>query len=362
MAQKLSPDKLLFLVTVLLALFGVVMVNSASSVLSTKYYGPFSYLFLRQFVYTFAGLITMWFVMKIDYRHYDKRLLIFSGLGLCFWLLIAVLFQSKSNNVHRWLHIGSVAFQPSEITKLVVILFLASYLRKWDGEINEFWRVLVPCLAIVCALAGLILAEPDLGTASSLVVISLIVLFSAGLRWRYLLTLLTLSAPIVVLIISRNVYQKNRILSFLSNDDPLGMSYQIRQSLIAIGSGGLTGLGLGEGKQKLFFLPQPHSDFIFSIIGEELGLIGTLTIVLGFALFFWRGMRTVLRVPDKFGFYLALGLTLMIVVQGLINISVVLQLMPTKGIPLPFISMGGSSVLVNLVAAGILLNVSQHSR
>lgn len=361
MARKLSPDKWLFVIAVALVLFGIVMVNSASAVLSDKYYGPFSHFAVRQFIYSALSLLVMWGMMKIDYRVYNKGWIAAAGLALCFSMLVLVLFQSRTAGVHRWLSMGSFNLQPSEVTKMMIVLFLAYYLSQRDERINDLRRVLIPCLMIVGIFAGLIAIEPDLGTAVTLSLVAAVLLFSAGLSWIYILTSLILSVSSLAFLISRNPYQKERILSFLIGDDPLGTGYQIRQSLIAIGSGGLTGLGLGEGKQKLFFLPQPHTDFIYSLIGEELGLIGTVLVAAGFLLFFWRGIKIAAHLPDKFGYYLAIGFTLMIVVQAFINISVVLKLMPTKGIPLPFISLGGSSILVNLMAVGVLLNLSQHT-
>ncbi|MBI1746032.1 MAG: putative lipid II flippase FtsW [Acidobacteria bacterium] len=363
MPRKLSPDKWLFAVTVALVLFGIVMVNSASALLNNKQLGIFSYAFLHQSVVALLGLSLMWIFMRINYRRYNNAAVVFSGLGLCLVLLLLVLRQGPSANVHRWLQWGPLGFQPSEAAKLTMVLFMAGFLSRRGQPINQFSRGLLPYFLVVGLFAWLIMIEPDLGTAACLLIVAVLMLFTAGLRWRYLISAAAAASIALAAVILRNPYQLQRMLTFFFGDgaDRLGAGYQITQSLIAIGSGGITGLGLGDGKQKLFFLPQPHTDFIFSVIGEEFGLIGTTLVSFLFLVFFWRGLKAAVRAPDRFGFFLALGLTLLIVVQAFINMGVVLKLLPTKGIPLPFVSMGGSSIIVSLVAVGILLNVSQYS-
>ena len=363
MPRKLSPDKWLFGVTVALVLFGIVMVNSASVVLATRPVGVFSYFFLRQAAVALGSLALMWVIMRVDYQRYNNGWVVFSGLGLCAALLVAVLQQPGASSVRRWLQVGPLSFQPSELTKLFVVLFTAGFLARRGAGVNHLAGGLLPYLGVVGACAGLVAVEPDLGTAACILAVAMVLLFVAGVRWQYLAGTAAVALCGLLVLVLRNPYQLRRLLTFAAGGgaDRAGAGYQIHQSLIAVGSGGVGGLGLGDGRQKLYFLPQPHSDFIFAVIGEELGLIGAALVALLFLLFFWRGVKAAVRAPDRFGYFLALGLTLMIVVQAFINISVALHLLPTKGIPLPFISMGGSSMLVSLVAAGVLLNVSQYA-
>jgi cell division protein FtsW len=275
-----------------------------------------------------------------------------------------VLTQEKVNGAHRWVRFGTfVSFQPSEIAKLVMLMFVAWFLQKYESEINQPVRRLLPFGLVISLFAWLVYIEPDLGQALCIIMIAGILLYVAGLAWQYLAAAALMAAPIFYFFVVRVPFRWERIQSFINPfHDPLGSGWQISQSLIAVGSGGPTGLGLGASKQKLFFLPEASSDFIFAVIGEELGLIGTCLVSLAFLVFFYRGMRIILRSPDRFGFYLGLGITLMVVLQGFINISMVLALMPTKGIALPFISQGGSSLLLNLLATGVLLNLSHHNK
>lgn len=282
-------------------------------------------------------------------------------LGLA--VLALVLMGPRINGAHRWLRYGNlISFQPSEIAKLVVLAFLAAYLHKHESEINKPWQRLLPCLMVVGLFVGLIGIEPDLGQALCIIFIAAVLLYLAGLSWRYFAGAAVLALPAFYFFVVRVGFRWERIRAFLDPfQDPLGSGWQISQSLTAVGSGGLWGLGLGASKQKLFFLPEASSDFIFAVIGEEIGLVGTSLIVIGFLIFFYRGIKITLRAPDRFGFYFGLGITLMVVLQGFINISMVLAMIPTKGIALPFISQGGSSLLLNLVAAGVLLNISHHA-
>jgi cell division protein FtsW len=302
--------------------------------------------------------------MNVDYHVWQKPKAISALLIICALALIFVLTQAKVNGAHRWVRLGSfVSFQPSEIAKLVILMFVAWFLQKYETEINQPVRRLLPFLLVIGLFAGLIAIEPDLGQALCIVLIAGILLYIAGLAWQYLAAAALMAIPIFYFFVVRVPFRWERIKSFINPfHDPLGSGWQISQSLISVGSGGLTGLGLGSGKQKLFFLPEASSDFIFAVIGEELGLIGTCLVAIAFLLFFYRGMRIILRSPDRFGFYLGLGITLMVVLQGFINISMVLALMPTKGIALPFLSQGGSSLLLNLIATGVLLNLSYHNR
>jgi len=363
MAYKPSSDKILFLTASLLTTFGLVMVYSASAALaSDKHAGDSAYFFLRQLVFAVVGYFMMLWLMNVDYhvwqgRKLRKILLIASAASL-----VMVLFHPAINYSHRWLRVGSVSFQPSEIAKLVLLIFLADYLQKHESEINNFRQRLLPCLAVVALFAALIVVEPDLGQALCILFVVLMLLFAAGLSWKHIGTGAMVGLPAIILAVLLLPRRFERILTFLDrSQDPLDAAWQITQALTAIGSGGFWGVGLGASTQKLFFLPEAHSDFIFAIIGEELGLCGAGLLCLGFVLYFYRGIKTTLKAPDLFGYYLGMGITLMVVMQAFINISMVLALLPTKGIALPFISQGGSSLLMNLIATGILLNISNFA-
>jgi cell division protein FtsW len=266
------------------------------------------------------------------------------------------------NNARRWFSIGGLGVQPSELAKLAAVFFIAAQLERRMHRINELGYALLPIGIVVVCLTGLILIEPDFGTATSLILIAGVMVFAAGINYRYILGAALLALPAMALVAMSASYRRRRLFTFLNPwEDPLGDGFQIIQSLIAVGTGGLWGKGLMNGVQKLFYLPEPHTDFIYSVIAEELGLAGATAVLFCFAVITWRGVRVALRAPDSFGAFLALGLTTMVAVQAFVNISVVLGLMPTKGIPLPFVSAGGSSLLINLLGMGILLNVSQHA-
>jgi len=362
MARKLSADRWLFAVTVALVVAGVVMVFSASAVMANeKYHSPMFFL-IRQGIWAVIGLTGMALLMHVDYHHYRRPILIFTGLFVSILLLAGVFFLDKSHNTHRWFRLGFFSLQPSELSKLFIVFFLAFFLEKRMGQINDLRHTLLPCLVVLAIFLGLIVSEPDLGTSVCIATVSFIIFFVAGLRYQYVGAVILSSIPPLFCLIYFFEYRLKRVLVFLNPwKDPQGAGFQITQSLIALGSGGLVGLGLMEGKQKLFYLPEPHTDFIFAVIGEERGLIGTITIIVLFLLFFWRGLRLSLRAPDLFGRYLGIGLTMMIVCQAFINMSVVMSLLPTKGIPLPFISAGGSSLLICLLGVGVLLNISQYA-
>ena len=360
MAYKASNDRMLFITASLLTIFGLVMVYSASFVIAASKHGVSYYYFLRQLGFGAAGYLLMIALMNVDYHVWQKEKILRLLLLLSAGSLVFVLLQPKVNGAHRWLSIGPFSFQPSEFAKLAVLLFVAAYLHKHGPEINVLRRLVVPLL-LVGLFAGLIGIEPDLGGAVCLAFISILLLFIGGLSWKYIGAVALASVPVLYLSIVRVPFRLDRVMSFLDPfHDPLGASWQISQSLTAVGSGGPWGLGLGASKQKLFFLPEAHSDFIFAVVGEELGLLGTCFICLAFLIILFRGVKIAFKAPDLFGYYLGLGITLMVVIQAFINISMVLALMPTKGIALPFISQGGSSLMLNLVSAGILLNISQY--
>ena len=364
MPYKPSNDKPLFITTGLLTVFGLVMVYSASSVIASSQHGMSSYFFLRQLLHAGIGFLLLMVLMNVDYHVWQKPKVIRAILIVCGIMLLFVLTQPKINGAHRWLRYGGfISFQPSELAKLCVLIFIASYLQKHECEINQPVRRLLPFGIVIGLFAGLIAIEPDLGQALCLCMITGILLFVAGLSWQYIVGVAVLAVPVFYFLVLQVPFRLERMKAFLNPfHDPLGSGWQISQSLTAVGSGGLTGLGLGASKQKLFFLPEASSDFIFAVIGEELGLIGTCLVTIAFLVYFYRGMRIILRAPDRFGFYLGMGITLMVVMQGFINLSMVLAMMPTKGIALPFISQGGSSILLNLIATGVLLNLSRQER
>lgn len=362
MAKRVSVDRWLFIITLLLIFIGLVMVFSASAVMAKERYGSGYFFLLRQISWAGGGLLLMLLAMKIDYRRYKHPAVVFSLLGLTTLMLIGVFFLDRSHHTHRWIHWGPLSFQPSEMAKPALILFLAFFLEGRTKLMNDWRSTLLPAVVPTIVFIGLIVFQPDLGTAIACAAITGCVLFVAGLDLRYLGYAFLASLPPLYFLIFHVAYRRARILAFLNPySDPQGSGFHIIQSLIAVSTGGITGVGLMEGKQKLFYLPEPHTDFIFAVTAEELGLVGSLVIVLLFAIFLWRGIRTAARTNDMFGRFLAVGITSMIVVQAFINISVVLGLMPTKGIPLPFVSYGGSSLFFALACVGVLLNISKQA-
>ena len=361
MARKLKSDRILFTAAVLLVCVSVVMVYSASAALALDRYGQ-AYMFLtRQAMWTALGFVTLGVAMRIDYRTYRNESFIWSLTGGVCLLLVLVLFSAPVNGARRWFNFGGLGIQPSEFAKIAAVLFTAMMLERRMHRIDELSYSLLPIGIVVGAMSGLILLEPDLGTAASLVMVVAAMVFAAGLDYRYLAATALAAAPVLYFLITSSPYRLRRMLAFMNPEaDPLGDGFQVMQSLIAVGTGGVFGRGLMGGVQKLFFLPEPHTDFIYAVIGEELGLIGATTVLACFCVIAWRGARIAMRAHDAFGSFLALGLTAMIAVQALVNISVVLGLMPTKGIPLPLVSSGGSSLLISLLGIGVLLNVSQH--
>jgi len=362
MARQLQSDKVLFGIVVGLVLFGALIVFSASAMMAAEKFGSSYYFLLRQLAWAGVGLAAMVAMMNVDYRRLSNPLVVFPLLAGQLILLVAVLFADRSHNTHRWLHLGPVGFQPSELSKIVLIIFLAYFLDLQRGMLNDWKHTLLP-IALVSGVSGaLVVAEPDLGTALALALIVAAMLFAAGLRLRYFALAALAALPVLYWLIFYSTYRHNRLLAFLNPyADPLGKGFQIIQSFIAVGTGGITGVGLMEGKQKLFYLPEPQTDFIFAVVAEELGFIGAVGVVALFGIILWRGLRASAGCSDEFGRLLAIGLTFMVVGQALVNMSIVLGLLPTKGIPLPFVSYGGSSLLVSLLAVGILLNISQHA-
>jgi cell division protein FtsW len=363
MARKLKSDKFLFTATLLLVCTSVVMVYSASAVLAMERYDEPYYFLFKQAAWALIGLCLLPIVMRIDYRQYRQPAVIWTGLAIVAIALIAVLlFGPKVKGATRWLAVGPMGVQPSELAKIAIIIFTAALLERRMDRIDDVSYSLLPIGLVVGGIVALILLQPDLGTAVTIVMISGVMVFAAGMSYAYLGGLFLASIPALYVLLMTSDYRRKRVLAFLNPwDDPLGGGFQMIQSMIAVATGGITGRGLMGGKQKLFYLPEPHNDFIYAVISEELGLIGATIILICFCVITWRGLRTALRAPDRFGAFLAIGLTTMVAFQAMFNISVVLGLLPTKGIPLPFVSAGGSSLLINLIGVGILLNVSQHA-
>jgi cell division protein FtsW len=361
MAKKLAMDRVLFAVVLVLLCYGSVMVYSSSSVLSMDAHGTSYSYFLKHIIIVAFSIILMTTLSGIDYKKLlSKEIIGLSLLGSLI-LLVFVLFLNPVNNTYRWIRFGIFSFQPSEAAKLILIIFFAYYVSRKGVNINKTW-VLMPVIVIAVLFCGLIIIEPDIGTAVTIVVILSSILFVAGLKLRYFATGMIGATGIVYYLVVSSNYRMARMLAYINPwEDPLGYGFQPIQSMIAIGSGGVLGTGIAKGTQKYFYLPTPHTDFIYSVIGEELGIIGCFVLLLLFGTVLWRGMRIARRVPDDFGKLLAVGITTMIVGQAFLNISVALTLIPTKGIPLPLISFGGTSMLMTMLSVGILLNISRYT-
>jgi len=369
LARRSDTDRWLFGVTLVLCLLGAVMIFSASAVTAQQQYGQSYYFVARQVVWLLFGLVGMFALMKLDYHRLREPAVVYTALCLVVVMLVGTFFLDKSHSTHRWIRFGPVHIQPSELAKLAVILYLAWFLdlRRRTPTSLEFRKQdllqsIFPAVAPILVCVGLIVAQPDLGTSVDILLIMTAILFVAGLSWKWLAVGVGAALPALFALIYFVSYRKARLLSFLHPDsDPQGAGFQLLQSLIAVGSGGFTGVGLMESKQKLFYLPEAHTDFIYAVICEELGFIGAVVVITLFAVYAWRGLRAAFNAPDGFGRMLALGVTAMVLCQSLINFAVVLGMMPTKGIPLPFVSYGGSSLLAMLLATGVLLNVAQQA-
>ncbi len=362
--KKTTPDFILLIVTFMLLSVGLVMVYSASAVWAEFKFQDAFFFVKRQMLFAGIGIIAMFFIMNVNYwtwRTWAKTILL-----ACFVLLVLVLIPgigNVRNGSRSWIGVGAFSIQPSEFMKLAMIAFLAKYLSERQKFITSFRKGLVPSLALAFTAFAMIMLQPDLGTGTVLIGTSIVMIFVAGARVRHFVILGLLGiAGFVGLIISAP-YRMKRITSFLDPwSDPLGSGFQIIQSLYAIGPGGLFGLGLGESRQKFFYLPEPQTDFIFAILSEELGFIGGSFVLLLFALLLWRGIRISLGAPDLYGSFLAVGIIAMVAIQVMINIGVVTGLMPVTGITLPFLSYGGSSLTLMLMAIGVLLNISRYAR
>ena len=364
MQSRLRIDWLMFAIAAGLALFGTMMVYSASAMISqreTQGATQFSY-FYKQLAFAALGLVVMYFTSRLNYRVFQNEYVVYGLLAVTVILLIAVFAFPEINGARRWIRFGGFSFQPSELAKVSLPIFLAYFLTKNEEQIGEIKTTVIACVGVLLLLVALIFKEPDLGTAIVLCAVFSAVYFAAGAR---LFHVAALAGAMMILALGAVLFAPWRMERMMAFIDPFAHSddagFQVVQSLYAIGSGGILGEGYAMGQQKLFYLPYPYSDFIFSVVGEELGLVGTLAIVLAFSMLLWRGTRAALTAPDRFGTLLGIGLITGIIVQALFNISVVISILPAKGIPLPFISYGGTSVLMTLFAVGILLSISAGS-
>ncbi|MEJ7624448.1 MAG: putative lipid II flippase FtsW [Pyrinomonadaceae bacterium] len=364
MTQENRTDWLMFGITAALALFGALMVYSASAMFALKEtdsVSQYTY-FYKQLGFTLGGLAAMLVVSRIDYHIFQKPWVVYGIVGITAILLLSVFNFPAINGAKRWIRFSGFSFQPSELAKIALPVFLAYYLTKKEDAIGDLRRTVLPCLLVLALLGAIIMAQKDLGTTIVLCAVFASIYFAAGARLLHISAAIGGLLLIGVIAILVEPYRMQRIMAFL---DPYKHSddgaYQVVQSLYAIGSGGVLGEGFAKGHQKLFYLPYPYSDFIFSVVGEELGLVGTLGVVMAFGLLLWRGARAAVLAPDRFGNLLGIGIITGIIVQALFNISVVISILPAKGIPLPFISYGGSSVVVTLIAVGILLNISRFT-
>ena len=382
MPQRLKTDWILFAAVLALVLFGLLIVYSASSIMARMdaRYNSSWYFVVRQAGYAVVAVVVMMALKRTHYRVFQNPAVAFGAIGVALMLLFAVYFVDAAH--HRWLRLGGpVGVQPSELAKPALVIFLAFFVTWRARAINNARHTLVPAALAVGFLIFAVVV-PDLGTAVVLGVAAMVVFFVAGLQLRYCGIVAAVALLGLVVSIFAEPYRLGRVIRFcdptfqyVSRIDPHGWlkarsertlrtrdtNYQLEQSQIAVGAGGVSGVGLMNGRQKLLYLPEAHTDFIYAVAGEEMGLIGTAGLLAGFLVILWRGLRTARRIPDDFGRYLALGVTVVIVVQGFINMSVVLGIMPTKGIPLPMISYGGSSLVSTLALLGILMNVSEHA-
>ncbi len=361
--KKKKWDKVLFIAVLFLVLFGLVMIYSSSSIWAEyKFNDAFRYV-KSQLLFIVIGIILMISVAKIDYTWYYKKTNVI--LGVCLLLLVLVLIPgigSVRNGSRSWFGIGSFGVQPSEFAKLSLIIFTAKYLSK-SNKFLKNWRVgVLPILGVLFLIFGLIMLQPDFGTGMIIVLSILAMLYIAGVNMKFFFVLGALGVIGIVVLIAIAPYRMDRITSFINPwSDPLGTGFQIIQSLYAIGPGGLLGMGFLNSRQKHFYLPEPQTDFIFSIISEEFGVLGVLIVSAFFLIVLWRGIRTALNTKDAFAKYLAFGMTFQILIQTVMNLMVVIGLIPVTGVTLPFLSYGGSSLLVSLISVGIILNISKDS-
>jgi cell division protein FtsW len=361
MAKRVGVDKLLFCITLILVVIGLAMVFSASAVMAKERFGsPYSFV-IRQAIWAAVGLAVMTLLMQVDYRKYNRPNVVFPVVAVTVICLMAAFLMRDSHNTHRWIRFGILSFQPSELAKPALVLFLAWFLQKRMQTIDDWRGTVLPAALPSLVFIALILKEPDLGTALVCAGVTALMLYLAGMEMKYLGYAALGAIPVLYFMLFRVKWRRDRLLAFINPEaDPLGKGFHIIQSLIAVGTGGLHGLGYMEGRQKLFYLPEPHTDYIFANISEELGLLGAIVVVTLFIVLGYRGIRTAVLSTDPFARFLAFGITATILMQAFFNISVVLALVPTKGITLPFISYGGTSLFIMLALIGVLLNITRE--
>ncbi len=359
-----SYDLVLLLTTLALMGIGLVMLYSSSSIMAQQRYGDSMYFVKKQMLFALIGIAVLIVSKNLPFGVY--RRLVYIILGVSLLSLIIVLLPQVGHRVggaRRWLRFGPISMQPAEFAKLALIIYISYSLAKKGDRVQEFSIGYLPHLLVSALFIGLVVMQPDLGTAVTFAALVFLLLFVGGVRSRYLLATGIAVIPLLGLAIAQTSYRLERLLAFLNPwRDPSDSSFQLLHSLLALGSGGPLGVGLGSGQQKLFYLPEAHTDFILAVIGEETGLVGVSFVLLLYGLMVYKGIKIALRAPNRYGTYLAFGLTMVIGLQALINGAVVMGLLPTKGLPLPFISYGGSSLLSNLAAIGILLNISSRGK
>ncbi len=352
----------LFIIVVILTAIGILMTYSSSAIFAMQRYNDPFFFLKRQMIWGVIGITAMIIVSRIDYREWERFFLPLFGLTILLLILVLIPGVGREvNGAKRWLRFSALSFQPAELAKLTIIIYVARLIVKKEEKIRDFMNGFFPVMSVVGLTVMLIMVEPDVGTAMTIGMISVFLLFAGGARLNHIMLLGLLLAPLLYNFIFNAKYRAGRWSAYLDPwKDPLNSGYQIIQSYLALGSGGISGAGLGEGKQKLFFLPEAHTDFIFSVVGEETGFIGAVSLIALFAILIGMGFIIALRTEDPFARYLSLGITIMIGFQAVMNIAVVTGLLPTKGIPLPFISFGGSSLLINMIGAGILMSILKY--
>jgi cell division protein FtsW len=363
MPRKVAPDLWLFGVAVLLLSAGVVMVYSASAIVAGERFNDPYFFLKKQLSWALLGAAAMLGAARLDYRHLER--LVVPALVVAGVLLVLVLVPplgQSINGTRRWIRLGAVSFQPAELAKLALVLYLAAFVARRPELLGDLRRGLLPPLLVAGGFAALVFVQPDLGNCLTLIALTFGLLYLAGAPARYLGWAVAPALPLLAIAIYVAPYRLRRMTAFWDPwSDPRGSGFQIIQSWLAFGNGGLLGQGVGGSRQKLFYLPEAHTDFIFAVIGEELGFLGAALFVALFAVLVWRGLRIGLRMSEPFGAYLALGITLLIATQILVNLGVVTGLLPTKGLPLPFVSFGGSALVMTMLSTGVLLNISQHA-
>ncbi len=361
MAKRVGVDRWIYCVTLVLVVVGLLMVFSASAVMAEAHHlSPYTYV-LRQALFAVSGLAAMTLLMRVDYRLYNKANVVMPAIAVTVVLLLAAFFIRDSHGAHRWIKFGPLSLQPSELAKPTLVLYLAWWLQIRMHRMEEIRQNLVPAVIPSLIFILLIVKEPDLGTALVCAAVTALLLYLAGMNLKYLGYAALAAAPVLYFLLFRVKFRRERMLAFIDPEsDPLGKGFHIIQSLIAVGTGGLRGLGYMEGRQKLFYLPESHTDYIFANISEEVGLIGALLVVLLFAILGYRGFRAAILSTDPFARLLAFGITATILIQAFFNMSVVLALVPTKGITLPFVSYGGTSLFITLASIGVLLNITRE--